>query len=184
MNDPSARMQVRGIGDLMHPGACAVCGNGNNTNGYVDIGVYYEYEGQVYLCMLCAEEFVATIGGATADELLVTAELTSRSLEENEQLKSEVEKLNGELEQYRNLMRIARDDAGNDNDSDLPIIEDPKSEPGSIEPVSEVTEPVVGSPGVPEPVLNEPIKNDGHSVPDKPKRGNGSTSKRTATINL
>ena len=184
MNDPSARMQVRGIGDLMHPGACAVCGNGNSINGYVDIGVYYEYEGQVYLCMLCAEEFVATIGGATADELLVTAELTSRSLEENEQLKSEVEKLNGELEQYRNLMRIARDDAGNNDDNHLPVIENSESESGSIESVSEVTEPVVGSPSVPEPVLNESVKDDGHSIPDKPKRGNRGASKRVATINL
>ncbi len=184
MNDPSARMQVRGIGDLMHPGACAVCGNGNNTEGFVDIGVYYEYEGQVYLCMLCAKELVATIGGATSEELLVTAELTSRSLEENEQLKSEVEKLNAELEQYRNLMRVARDDVIHYSTSNLPPVENSESEPGVIEPVSEVTEPITGSTSIPEPVLNEPAKDDGHTVPDKPKRGNRTTAKRTTTISI
>lgn len=99
--NPSARIQVRGVGDLMHPGACAICGNGTRPEGFVDIGVYYDYEGQVYICMMCAEDLVHTIDGLTAEEHAMVKSISEGFAAENEALKTQVEELSAELKQYR-----------------------------------------------------------------------------------
>lgn len=65
---PSDRVQLRGRGELMHPGSCALCGSGNCDDGYVDLDIFYEYEGQVYLCMVCANQVVGVAGGLPSDE--------------------------------------------------------------------------------------------------------------------
>lgn len=62
VNTPSDRVQVRRLGELMPPGACALCGNGTCLEGYVDLDIFYDYEGQVYLCMNCARDVAKTIG--------------------------------------------------------------------------------------------------------------------------
>lgn len=186
--NPSARMQVRGVGDLIHPGACAVCGNGTCHDGYLDPGVYYDYEGQVYLCMRCVEELIATVGGATAAELLVTADLTTRALDENERLKAEVESLNVELEQYRNLMRVAtggNDDVPDASAIDVPVIEVDGVDEAGDNKVGELPLPDVGEGVNSEPVVNESVKSDGSSNTNRTKRGNGSNStKRRATVTI
>ena len=65
---PSDRVQMRGQHELMHPGACALCGSGNRDDGYVDLDIYYDYEGQMYLCRSCAEEVGNVIGMVSAEE--------------------------------------------------------------------------------------------------------------------
>lgn len=102
---PSDRMQVRNIGELMHPGACCVCGSGTCQQGYIDIGVYYDYEGQMYLCMTCLTEAAETAG-------MLSLEESEHLIEQNKQLAAELTDLtatNKELseqnEQFNNLLR-------------------------------------------------------------------------------
>lgn len=60
--DPGSRFQPRNLGELRHPGQCLVCGSGSRVEGYVDLGTYFDYEGQMYLCAYCMEEAAAIIG--------------------------------------------------------------------------------------------------------------------------
>lgn len=181
--NPSARMQVRGVGELMHPGACAVCGNGTCEDGYVDPGVYYDYEGQVYFCMRCVEELIATVGGATGAELLVTADLTTRSMEENERLKRENEALNAELEQYRSLMRVANQSSPSDTDSVSVLVgESIGLSEINNDQVGESTTLITVGPDESEPVATKPSKSDGPPKSNGTKRGNGSKSTRNARV--
>lgn len=69
MNTPSDRMQVVGIGDLLHPGACALCGNGTCVDGYLNTSIFYDYEGTVYLCMRCVEQLCKVVGALLPDEV-------------------------------------------------------------------------------------------------------------------
>lgn len=66
--DPSARIQVRGVATLQHPGCCAVCGSGDAERLYVDPGVFVDFEGQFYFCNICTEEMGSTIGMLTSAE--------------------------------------------------------------------------------------------------------------------
>lgn len=100
-----SRMQLVGIGDLMHPGACMVCGSGNREQGYVNLGVYYEYEGNMYLCFLCLTEAAEIIGMLTSDEAHVLNENSSKVFEENVALKEELASANERLSVYDNAMR-------------------------------------------------------------------------------
>lgn len=67
-NTPSDKMQVLGIADLRHPGTCMVCGNGTHPDGYVDLGVWYEYEGNCYICSLCLKQAAEVIGCLVPEE--------------------------------------------------------------------------------------------------------------------
>lgn len=69
MNTSSDRVQVRQLGELLHPGACALCGNGTCVDGYVDTSIFYDYEGTVYLCMRCVEQICAVVGALLPDEV-------------------------------------------------------------------------------------------------------------------
>lgn len=66
--DPSARIQVRRAGELMLPAQCTVCGFGGVERDYVDFGIWFEYEGQVYICTLCMEEAGHALQMATSQE--------------------------------------------------------------------------------------------------------------------
>lgn len=68
MNTSSDRMQVVGLGDLLHPGACALCGNGTCVDGYVNTSIFYDYEGTVYLCMRCVEQLCTVVGALLPEE--------------------------------------------------------------------------------------------------------------------
>lgn len=96
--NPSDRVQVRGRGELMHPGACALCGSGNCDDGYIDVGVYYEYEGQVYFCKTCMDEIIGVAGGLPSEEaefLKAVAEEASLKLKaveaDNERLRTRLD---------------------------------------------------------------------------------------------
>lgn len=68
MDTPSDRMQVVGLGDLLHPGACALCGNGTCVDGYLNTSIFYDYEGTVYLCMRCVEQLCTVVGALLPEE--------------------------------------------------------------------------------------------------------------------
>lgn len=92
-----SRMQLCGIGDLMHPGACMVCGSGNREQGYVNLGVYYEYEGNMYLCFTCLTEAAEVIGMLTSDEALILRNEAGQVFRENTKLKEELNRANERL---------------------------------------------------------------------------------------
>lgn len=91
---PSDRMQVRSLGELQHPASCMICGNGNCDDGYLDLGVFFDYEGTMYLCMTCARQAGETIG-------LYTPEEVKQIISHGEELATKVAELTSELEDAR-----------------------------------------------------------------------------------
>lgn len=97
MNTSSDRVQVRQLGELLHPGACALCGNGTCVDGYVDTSIFYDYEGTVYFCMRCIEQICKVVGALLPDEVNTlhshTEEIAKRCAEleaENNDLRNRV----------------------------------------------------------------------------------------------
>lgn len=82
--DPSARVQVRGLGSLLAPATCAMCGNGTQEE-YVDPAIFYDWEGQVYFCKRCTTEMAETIGCLSPEQAdflkSVNDELAARNAE-------------------------------------------------------------------------------------------------------
>ena len=122
-NDPSARMHVLSRGLLQFPAQCMVCGNGSHDDGYLDIGVFFDYEGQCYLCMTCAYQAGETVGLFTPAEVKHTQDIAEKLAEENEALKKELDDAKQHLASANNLLRsrflVNSDFAG-------PASEDPK----------------------------------------------------------
>lgn len=69
-HSPSDRMQVIGRGDLRFPGTCMHCGSGSCDEGYIELDVNYEYEGDQYLCMLCTHQLVELVGSIHPDDFI------------------------------------------------------------------------------------------------------------------
>lgn len=97
-------MQLRNTGELMHPGCCAVCGNGTCEFGYVDLGVYYDYEGQVYLCMTCIDKDLTEVAGLLSKgEVELLQHEANELAKSNKQLTEQLEKANERLNHYDSL---------------------------------------------------------------------------------
>lgn len=90
---PSDRVQVRTRSNLMPPAHCAMCGFGQGDRQYVDPGIWYDYEGQVYFCNLCTEELGQAIGMLPVGESEHLKALSAKIAEENVELKRELEEL-------------------------------------------------------------------------------------------
>lgn len=97
---PSDRVQVIGRGQLRDPGACALCGNGTCDDGYVDLDIYYDWEGQVYLCMNCAKQVAETIGCLLPAESAHLESLNKTIAEELAQLKEDYLDAKSRLDVY------------------------------------------------------------------------------------
>jgi hypothetical protein len=91
--DPSGRFKIISVGMLMHPAACAVCGNGTCEQGYVDFGLAYDYEGSVYFCVLCAREIGEVVGQVTPEEVSLIQTIADSVAVENELLKAELDRV-------------------------------------------------------------------------------------------
>lgn len=126
---PSDRVQVRQLGDLQHPGACALCGNGTCNRGYVDLDIYYDYEGQVYLCMFCAEDVAELIGALLPAQSTHLETLNSEIAVKLKELEAENERLNSELSTWRSLIDDALD--RRNARTDVEQSEQPSAEPSS-----------------------------------------------------
>lgn len=100
----SDRVQVRSQGELRHPGACALCGNGNCDDGYVDLGIYYDYEGQVYLCMNCIEQVIHAVDGLTTEEAAFLKEIDTNLKNENTRLTEELQVANERNAKWTDLI--------------------------------------------------------------------------------
>jgi hypothetical protein len=146
LNDPSARMQLRSMGELVRPAACCVCGNGTHEDGYLDLGVYYDYEGQMYLCKTCATQAGETIGMYTPDEVKNLQDLAANLLADKERLESELDYARPIVRAFESLKPIA---ASTDSAvSFAPYEVLPESDESSDELV---TESVSGEPKTEEP---------------------------------
>lgn len=84
---PDDRFQLRNAGELMHPGVCLACGVGTRQEGYVDLQVFFDYEGQMYLCALCLEEAAEVIGCLRPSESVHLQQLSEKIANENAELK-------------------------------------------------------------------------------------------------
>jgi hypothetical protein len=66
--DPSRKIVPRNRGELNHPGSCACCGGSDPDRTYVDFGIWYDYEGSVYICNQCLYEAAVTVMGYFTQE--------------------------------------------------------------------------------------------------------------------
>lgn len=95
--DPSRRIIARNRGELMPPGCCKICGNGDTERTYVDFGIFVDYEGTWYICNVCFKEAAVDVMG------YFTREEHLSLLATNNQLAEQVSKLQAELDQYGSL---------------------------------------------------------------------------------
>lgn len=150
---PSDRVQVIGRAQLKHPGACALCGNGTCDEGYVNTGIYFDYEGHIYLCMRCAIQIAETIGCLTPPESLHLVTLSEEVIKERDLYKEQLEDATNRLQHFDALIGPLITDGTvtvNSSDPEPETVEvgtgesGPSSEPAvsGAEPDSEPTEPV------------------------------------------
>lgn len=104
MNTPSDRMQVVGLGDLMHPGACALCGNGTCVDGYLNTSIFYDYEGTVYLCMRCVEQLCTVVGALLPDEVKSLREHTEQIAAKCSELEAENNELRDRVNSWDSVL--------------------------------------------------------------------------------
>ena len=164
--DPSARMQLRGRGDgLMHPASCMVCGNGNCEQGYVDTGVNFDYEGQMYLCVLCVSQAAETAGMLGIELSRFLREQNESLAEKNAQVTELLRKTNDELEHYRALFPspVA---------ADVSSVVDPATSESS-EDSEQRSSGTVSIGELEESSVSEPVKDSGLSELDEPEQRHG-----------
>lgn len=122
---PSDRVLLRGRADLMAPGCCNICGAGDHPEGFIDIQVYVEYEGQTYFCMTCAEQIGEVAGMLTRAETKQLTTLSGELAEAKATLETELENANARLSAYdvllasalANVDSVVTDDAGDVEES-------------------------------------------------------------------
>ena len=146
---PSDQVQLVGLGELLHPGKCMICGNGNCELGYVRLGIFYDYEGEQYLCATCLTQCAELIGCLTSEEANHLQDQAKALAASNKQLMEELENATERLDIFESAIRASLGDAViNAISSDLTkaaessLIVDAavtdgseKSEPDTVEPV-------------------------------------------------
>lgn len=170
---PSDRVQLIGQGQLMHPGCCALCGSGNSEDGYVDTGIFYDYEGQVYFCVTCATQIANVIGCLAADEVqhlqALLAETATQLKEVKEAHARDAERLND----YDNLMlnAIAVGIDRPDVVSGELVTSQPEAAGDAIE---SAPESLTGTDSG-EPVVKKSVASGGRRKPPRTERSDSST---------
>lgn len=90
--NPSSRIQARGVSSLLAPACCAMCGNGNHPDGYIDFSLWIEFHGQVYLCATCINEMFVRLTGFSVNEINILKEVNSTLSNRVEELETEARK--------------------------------------------------------------------------------------------
>jgi hypothetical protein len=158
----------------MHPGCCALCGSGNCDDGYVNTGIYYDYEGQMYLCNTCAIQVAEVIGCLSPDETVHLQGLLSDTAKELASVKAELEANNERLNDYDALLlgALTASDFGLDSPSGDTI--KAESEPADAEPGLTDGTPVLSDDG--ESDAKESVKSVGRRKPPRTQRSDSGTS--------
>lgn len=61
VENPSAKIQHTFVLQTS-PGCCAICGSGQDPNGFVDTGLDFEFWGRVFFCPQCVEQIAGVFG--------------------------------------------------------------------------------------------------------------------------
>lgn len=160
-NDPSSRMQQRSLGELMHPGSCCVCGNGNSEQTYLELGVFFDYEGNLYLCTPCVEQVINVWGAFTAEEMAAALEGANANFDSITRLEEELANVNEQLSAARTLLAA--------NHSAYLSVVAPDTVSEESEPKDSVSAEPVSVPDEGKPEVKEPVS--------EPRRGNTSSTK-------
>lgn len=110
-NTPSDRMQLRGLGELPQPAQCMVCGSATYEEGYVDLGVWYEFYGNALMCGTCLTQAAELIGCMTASEVAHLREQAENVTNELEALKTELRVANERLDAFDRIHGISNSDS-------------------------------------------------------------------------
>jgi hypothetical protein len=51
-----------------------ICGSGDPERTYLDVGVFFDYEGSMYICILCGTQIGETLGLFTPEEIRIQTE--------------------------------------------------------------------------------------------------------------
>jgi hypothetical protein len=138
----SDKMQFVGMGDLVHPGACLVCGNGTCTDGYINLGISHEWEGQCYLCWTCVVQTAEIIGCMIPVEVETLKEYIHDTERKNDLLRGELREANERLAAYDSVFASAFMHVdGNNVVARIPIVTD---EPGADSPDKQTEQAVTG----------------------------------------
>jgi len=143
---PSDKFQLRGLGDLPSPANCYGCGSGTNEQGYVDLGVFVDYHGQMLLCYTCVCQVAEVIGCLVPLEVLEMKSQHERLARENKDLKAMLEDKNDELATVNGVLAFLESRATSVNDvpssevSEGARVSAPGSEGGESEPEESITE--------------------------------------------
>lgn len=165
---PSDRVQIRQRSDLVYPAVCAMCGNGTDVDGFIDVGVWYEWEGQVYFCHKCGLEIARAIGCLMPDESRYLEDMNRKMAEELKVTKEQLD----DLKHFADLADrfVSQRPVGPDNSTDLAFNQESADESVSA------TEPTQGA-AKREPVTKKPVAGRGpNDAKRSPVRNTASTS--------
>lgn len=119
--DPSRKIQALTRGDLQHPACCACCGSSDPERTFITFGIYYDYEGNVYICSLCFREAVMVMEFFTPEEVEKQLADANKLLIENAALKEELDNARPILNSVRSMFTNVNPD-GSVSDSVHPLI--------------------------------------------------------------
>jgi hypothetical protein len=78
-----------------------LCGNGTALEGYLDISLWLEYYGQVYLCVdKCALQVIEVLGGLIPSEAKAFLETTQKIADDFKELKEKYDAAIARLDVY------------------------------------------------------------------------------------
>jgi hypothetical protein len=147
-----------------------VCGTGNCDDGYIDLGVWYEFVGTCYICMNCIHQAAEVAGCLLPVEAATIRAAAERIGDQNTDLAKENEILRERLSIFDAAVRSA----AATNDSTRSVLDSPvnsgndstTSSDGSVQPAITAGEPE-SKESVTEPRLtdtSESTESDGKSA--------------------
>jgi hypothetical protein len=168
----NGKMRVLGHGDLFGKSPqCACCGNGISPYGYIDLGLYFDWEGQIFFCVTCVSQMAETAGMLSKAESDHLTELSKELATENARLKERVAEVNEQLKSYDTVLASR---FGGNRSSGINLLDDNSTsgEPAVKPKVGESTTVSANAGTDAESVPSESSKSDGRSDITRPERGN------------
>lgn len=99
------RFRLVGVGELTHPGECFVCRSGTRQEGYVNLDVYFDFEGQMYICNYCLNEVGAVMGMLNSEESEFLKNHAAVLAKELDEVKEKLRNAEHRLSSYDDVLR-------------------------------------------------------------------------------